>query len=152
MKRVYSWYQIKPKPIKATPKSIAQSRRLASRKVIARRTAMEARRERVEARKARNAEVLSRFHRGERLSRIAKDMGVTRQRIDQIIYRDKANARGAVYDAVRSGVLVRPSMCACGTPRVEAHHPDYSKPLDVVWLCKGCHAAEHSSARRSAAL
>lgn len=23
------------------------------------------------------------------------------------------------------------------------HHPDYSKPLEVVWMCRPCHLAEH---------
>jgi hypothetical protein len=44
--------------------------------------------------------------------------------------------------AVKEGRLVAPSTCeGCGLPkRLEKHHPDYSKPLLVVWLCKPCHA------------
>ena len=30
----------------------------------------------------------------------------------------------------------------CGK-KAEAHHPDYSKPLDVVWLCFEHHREEH---------
>ena len=47
--------------------------------------------------------------------------------------------------AVARGDLIRPNSCSkCGEirSRIEAHHPDYSKPLDVVWLCKPCHALE----------
>ena len=28
--------------------------------------------------------------------------------------------------------------------KAEKHHPDYSKPLSVVWLCRTCHLAHHS--------
>jgi hypothetical protein len=31
----------------------------------------------------------------------------------------------------------------CGTWMVEAHHPDYSSPLDVVWLCRRHHTDLH---------
>jgi hypothetical protein len=46
--------------------------------------------------------------------------------------------------ALKSGALVRPDACSrcggSGNGRIEAHHEDYDKPLDVIWLCKSCHA------------
>ena len=66
-------------------------------------------------------------------------------------YPDKGRAHNAVYRAKLSGKL-RPQPCnECGsTKRTQAHHRDYSKPLDVVWLCAKCHWAEHNSERRAA--
>ena len=43
----------------------------------------------------------------------------------------------------RRGIKVRPDKCNCGNLRPEAHHPDYSKPLEVMWLCKRCHTDLH---------
>lgn len=31
----------------------------------------------------------------------------------------------------------------CGSPDPEGHHPDYSQPDLLVWLCRDCHLAEH---------
>ena len=48
--------------------------------------------------------------------------------------------------AIKSGRLIRPATCSqCGgtTPQIEAHHTDYSKPLDVTWLCTYCHFQAH---------
>lgn len=45
-------------------------------------------------------------------------------------------------NALRSGKLTRRSICEyCGQPhsRLEKHHPDYSEPLLVQWLCPPCH-------------
>lgn len=55
---------------------------------------------------------------------------------------DRARAHDMANNAVRDGQLTRPALCeACGLPnRIEKHHPDYSKPLLVMWLCKTCHA------------
>lgn len=48
----------------------------------------------------------------------------------------KRRANVAVGNALRDGRLVRQPCEVCGTTeRVEAHHDDYSKPLDVRWFC-----------------
>jgi hypothetical protein len=54
-------------------------------------------------------------------------------------------ARAALKRAVRQGKIVRPTACsACpSTIRIQAHHADYSRPLDVRWLCSLCHGKEH---------
>lgn len=60
--------------------------------------------------------------------------------------REKACARTAVARALASGTLVRGS-CEVGGDcfgRIEAHHDDYSKPLEVRWICKGHHMRMHS--------
>ena len=60
------------------------------------------------------------------------------------IYPDVFIANGAVNNAIRYGRMVRPAGCSiCGYEKIEAHHSDYSKPLDVVWLCRKHHLAEH---------
>jgi len=50
-----------------------------------------------------------------------------------------------VYKAVKSGKILKPNLCSlCHIPtRINAHHEDYSNPLDVVWLCHACHIARH---------
>lgn len=56
----------------------------------------------------------------------------------------RINASRAVDAALKVGRLTNPGICfGCGCTsdehRIEAHHHDYSKPLDVVWLCTPCH-------------
>lgn len=60
----------------------------------------------------------------------------------------KVRARVAVWRALRSGSLVKPDRCArCGehltANRIQGHHADYARPLDVEWLCQSCHALRH---------
>lgn len=58
-------------------------------------------------------------------------------------YPEKYAAHSAVLVAVRSGRLLRRPCEVCGTEPAHAHHDDYSKPLDVRWLCPAHHGEEH---------
>lgn len=53
------------------------------------------------------------------------------------------NLRKLTEAAIASGVITKPDRCqVCGKvprKRIEAHHEDYSKPLDVIWCCTSCH-------------
>lgn len=53
----------------------------------------------------------------------------------------KHNQRQKVSYALRIGKITRPSTCSkCKEANeVQAHHEDYTKPLDIIWLCKSCH-------------
>lgn len=54
-------------------------------------------------------------------------------------------ARGAVSTAIKKGTLVKPDKCELckRNSTLEAHHVDYKKPLDVMWLCILCHTKWH---------
>lgn len=65
--------------------------------------------------------------------------------------------RLAVREALKAGTLVRAAHCsecnapdrkADGAPRstIHGHHDDYTKPLDVRWLCARCHMQVHAPA------
>ena len=56
---------------------------------------------------------------------------------------ERKKAQGRVYTAIKSGRLVRLPCFVCGD-NAEAHHPDYSRPLDVVWLCSPHHKQAHN--------
>lgn len=58
-------------------------------------------------------------------------------------YPEKVKARTAVYGAIQRGDLVRQPCSVCGSPKSHAHHQDYSKPLQVDWLCQKHHGQEH---------
>lgn len=52
-------------------------------------------------------------------------------------------ANNAVYRAVKEGRLKRMPCEVCGNEKSHAHHHDYSKPLEVHWLCQAHHTEEH---------
>ena len=54
------------------------------------------------------------------------------------------NARRVTRRALADGKIVSIPCFVCGSSEVEAHHTDYSRPLDVVWLCAEHHREVHS--------
>lgn len=56
-------------------------------------------------------------------------------------------ARELVAKAVARGDLVRQPCEVCGAHKVHAHHDDYSRPLDIRWLCPPHHREHHAKAR-----
>jgi hypothetical protein len=61
---------------------------------------------------------------------------------------DRLKARNTLSNAVRDGrVAKRPCAFCATTEKLEAHHHDYAKPLDVTWLCKPCHRRFHALER-----
>lgn len=56
------------------------------------------------------------------------------------------SAWNKVRRAVRLGRIIRGACAKCGwIGKTQAHHEDYSKPLDVVWLCPPCHRKHHGT-------
>lgn len=64
---------------------------------------------------------------------------------------EKYQARQAVAIALRSGHLTKAPCAKCGAHDTHAHHHDYSKPLDIEWLCASCHRVEHKRSQTAGA-
>lgn len=78
---------------------------------------------------------------------------------DKYRYKKIAMARWPLHDkarrllkkAVESGNKDKPNVCTCcgfktdNKSLIHGHHIDYSKPLDVIWLCRSCHIKLHKN-------
>ncbi len=59
---------------------------------------------------------------------------------------DAKKAHRMISKAIEMGEIIRPQVCTrCKKAgKIQGHHEDYSKPLDVLWLCVSCHRLLHS--------
>lgn len=73
--------------------------------------------------------------------RISAQVVRTREYRNEFPNRRKANAM--VARALRVGTLQKQPCWVCGAAAL-AHHPDYDRPLDVVWLCQPHHKQAHA--------
>lgn len=65
---------------------------------------------------------------------------------------EKTFARRQVARALKRGTIVKPKTCQvegcrCTGP-LHGHHPDYSNPLKVDWLCREHHERVHHTSKR----
>lgn len=81
----------------------------------------------------------ARYHNPERKAKIS---AITKKYKTDFPGRRKAYA--LVQYAIRKGDLVKLPCFICGEEKTEAHHPDYSAPLSVVWLCTQHHKDTHA--------
>ncbi len=63
----------------------------------------------------------------------------------------QGKASREVHLAVKYGLITKPTICnkcfmELPPARIHAHHRDYSKPLEVEWMCAACHGKEHTGA------
>lgn len=56
---------------------------------------------------------------------------------------EKYKAHCALNNAVRDGIVKKGPCEVCGREDVHGHHDDYSKPLEVRWLCPDHHKEGH---------
>ena len=66
-----------------------------------------------------------------------------RHQQDRLAHPEKYRARYLMSNAIRDGRLKRLPCEKCGDPKSHGHHYDYSKPLDVQWLCGDHHKEIH---------
>lgn len=91
----------------------------------------------------------------ERTKRHLEKPEVRKQRIKYMSEWKKANwekytAHQIVRRAVKSGKINKPEecqICKKKSDRIEGHHEDYNKPLEVIWMCSYCHLYHHQSSR-----
>lgn len=56
-------------------------------------------------------------------------------------------AHGCLQSALRRGLIEREPCAVCGADKVDGHHANYDRPMDVIWLCRAHHVAEHRATR-----
>ncbi len=61
----------------------------------------------------------------------------------------KVTARHVLRVYKKRGVVVARPCSKCQAEKVEAHHPDYSKPLEAEWMCRPHHLELHEEQKKS---
>ena len=88
----------------------------------------------------RRPEILKRER--ERRKRLRQD-ATYREEYNKATNARRRKARDYIRNRVRTGKLTREPCVFCGKRDGLAHHEDYSKPLDIVWVCHTHHAQIH---------
>jgi len=79
-----------------------------------------------------------------RYNKTQKNLDKVKERRDRPEARIKNLARWYAKRMVAKGVIEKQACALCGAPEAQKHHPDYDKPLLIVWLCRDCHRELHN--------
>lgn len=60
---------------------------------------------------------------------------------------EKIKARYAISNGLKKGTVIKSPCMVCGEVKSEAHHEDYNKPFEVIWLCAK-HYSEHEKRKK----
>lgn len=74
-----------------------------------------------------------------------KAWAAIRKRSYKSRHKDQARAHMLLNKAVASGEINRAPCEVCGSLNTDGHHSDYSKPLQVTWLCHIHHMERHAT-------
>jgi hypothetical protein len=94
-------------------------------------------------RREANPELARAQDRRQRQARKQKDLEHRREKYKTKQGRQTILARNAVYRAIKCGKIKQLPCTVCGHLLVHAHHEDYSRPLEVTWLCQKHHTTIH---------
>lgn len=56
----------------------------------------------------------------------------------------KVVARAYSKEYVKRGLIIKKPCIVCGDKNSEIHHPDYAKPLEIIWYCRKHHLEHHA--------
>ena len=65
------------------------------------------------------------------------------KKLQKMRYPERMRARKITTNAIARGKLIQQPCVVCGIPDSHAHHEDYSRPLEVIWLCAQHHRELH---------
>lgn len=78
-----------------------------------------------------------------RAKKMTRGMEIEVNRRQREKYPEKYSARRKAREAVKQGLIEKKSCEVCSDTKVDGHHDDYSKPLEVRWLCRIHHMMIH---------
>ena len=58
---------------------------------------------------------------------------------------NRVKCRRLTRTAISNGTLIKQPCSVCGSEKSEAHHTDYTQPLNVDWLCRTHHFELHKN-------
>lgn len=96
----------------------------------------------------KNIEHYTEYEKGRAKTPVRRRLSDARCKADRKKHPERYKARTTLGNALRDGLISKKPCFKCGSERhVHGHHKDYSKPLEVTWLCAKCHHEWHLERR-----